>query len=387
MTVYLDYAASTPLANEVFEAMLPWFREHYGNPSSIHGHGRVLRACIEKCRRQVADELGCPPGSIIFTSGGTEADNLAIKSAVRCYPVRLLVTAPTEHHAVLHPIESLSKELGLNVHYLSVDSEGFISIDELNEVLDGRPAGEVLVSLMHANNETGALLDLEAVARCCAEHGALFHSDTVQTIGQLPINLQEVPVHFLTASAHKFYGPQGAGFLYCSPDVQLPPQICGGGQERNRRSGTENVAGIVGTATAFVAARRQARVYAEHTRRLKESFRQQLRERIPGVVFNGPQDDAHAMPSVLNVSFPGEGTESILIYQLDMKGISVSGGSACSSGSAVGSHVLRAMGLPPERVAHAVRFSFGRDTTPEQLAYVVDVLAECLAPVAARLRK
>ena len=385
--VYLDYAASTPLADDVFEAMLPWLREHYGNPSSIHGHGRVLRACIEKCRRQVADELGCPPGSIIFTSGGTEADNLALKSAVRCFPVKLIVTAATEHHAVLHPAESLSKELGIAVHYLAVDSEGFISLDELTQVLNDRPAGEVFVSLMHANNETGALLDLEAVARCCAEHGALFHSDTVQTIGQLPINLHDTRVHFLTASAHKFYGPQGAGFLYCSPEVQLPAQICGGGQERNRRSGTENVAGIVGTAAAFVAARQQAQAYAVHTRTLKQLFRQQLIDRIPEVQFNGPKDEDRVLSSVLNVSFPGEGTDSILIYQLDMKGISVSGGSACSSGSAVGSHVLRAMGLSPARVAHAVRFSFGWDTTAEQLSSVVDVLAECLAPVVARVRK
>lgn len=387
MSLYLDYAASTPLADDVFEAMLPWLRVNFGNPSSIHAHGRILKAAIEKARRQVADQLGCGPGSIIFTSGGTEADNLAIKSAVSCYPVKLIVTAQTEHHAVLHPIESLAKDQGISVHTLSVDEQGSISLDELNAVIDGRPAGEVLVSLMHANNETGAILELQAVARCCAEHGALFHSDTVQTIGHLPIDLNETPIHFMTASAHKFYGPQGAGFLYCSPEIQLPAQICGGGQERNRRSGTENVAGIVGTAEALVRSRTAADTYATHCRSLKDWFRQQLLERVPGVKFNGPDNDRKAMPSVLNVSFPGEGTESFLIYQLDMKGISVSGGSACSSGSAVGSHVLRAMGLPAERVAHAIRFSFGRATTQDDLEQALQALEQSLAPVIERVRK
>lgn len=371
--VYLDNAASTPMDPEVVEYMIPYLRDFFGNPSSVHDHGRKLRAVIEKARKDIAALVGAAPAEIFFTSGGTEADNMAIRCSVEGMGLRHIVTTRIEHHAVTHTVEELEKK-GIAVTWLNVDAQGHPDLDQLDRVLSESPKS--LVSLMHANNEIGTIIDLQAVAAICERHGALLHSDTVQTMGHTRYQLSGFPIHFATASAHKFYGPKGVGFLYIRSGVKVPPLICGGSQERNMRAGTENVASIAAMAFALGKCVNSLEEKNKHLQALKDRFRKGLEDRFPGIGINGETDPEKSLPTVLNVCFPVVGEESMLLFNLDINGISASGGSACTSGSVKGSHVLAGLGLSPAQSAHSVRFSFGVQNTFEEIDFVLNKLEE-----------
>lgn len=375
--IYLDNAASTPLLPEVREAMLPYLTEHFGNPSSIHQHGRTLRSAIEAARNTLAQGIGCSPAEIIFTSGGTEADNMALKGAVMGLGVKHIITSPLEHHAVGHCVDQLAQYHGIRHSYLRPDTDGNLSLADLEKLLAAsREWNEpTLVSLMHGNNEIGTLNDIQAIGELCHHYGAYFHSDTVQTVGHLPLNTQELKVDFLAASAHKLHGPCGIGFLYVRGSAAVPSLICGGAQERGQRAGTENVAAIVGFQTAFQLAITHLEANLAHLRDLKAYAIQRLSAAITGIAFNGVTDLDNSLPTVLNVAFPSEDTESLLLFNLDLQGISASGGSACTSGASNPSHVLTALGHSPARIANSVRLSFGTQNTRTD----IDALLERLA--------
>ncbi|MBK9177888.1 MAG: cysteine desulfurase [Flavobacteriales bacterium] len=369
--IYLDNAATTPLAPEVLEAMLPYFSEHYGNPSAIHSYGRRTRAAVEQARRTIAKLLNCAPGEIIFTSGGTEADNMVLTSAVRDLGVRHIITSPIEHHAVELTAEALSKSGEAQVHWLRLQADGKPDLAHLEELLKATKGQGALVSLMHANNEIGTRIDLHAIGVLCRAHGALFHSDTVQTMGHYRFDLGSTPVDFITCAAHKFHGPKGTGFLYMRSGAGLKPMILGGSQERNMRAGTENIAGIAGLAKAMELAYEDVEGHQRHVQRLKDRMKKRLLEEIPGVGFNGDVSD-DSLYTVLSVRFPDDGRSEMLLYNLDIEGVACSGGSACSSGSNTGSHVLKA--LYPERPGANIRFSFSRYTTEAEVDQAVAVL-------------
>ncbi len=375
--VYLDNAASTPIHPEVVEAMLPYLTGHVGNPSSIHYHGRQLRAAIEKARKSIADLLGASPAEIVFTSGGTEADNYALRGAAMSHGIRHIITSPLEHHAVCHTAEELNKTQGVSLTWLKPDLRGNLDMGELEEALKQNP--KALVSLMHGNNEIGTLNDLNAIGTLCQKYGALFHSDTVQTLGHLKLDTRTLPIDFLVASAHKFHGPKGVGFLYRREGKHLPAQITGGGQERNQRAGTENVAAIVGMAKALELIHTDYEKHAQHLRTLKEYAIAQIQSAVPEVLFNGETAAGKSLDTVLNVSFPGTDEESLLLFNLDLAGISASGGSACTSGSVKGSHVLEALGCNLTRMANSVRFSFSSFTTQEEIDYLATQLRTLVA--------
>jgi cysteine desulfurase len=373
VNIYLDNAATTPLDPEVFEAMKPYLLQHFGNPSSTHSHGRKVRAAIESARKKVAELLNCTPGEIIFTSGGTEAINTILTGVIHRYNPPVVITSPLEHHAVLHTLEHAAG--ADKIRYVSVDEKGNLDLDHLQSLL--RDTKGALVSLMQANNEIGNLLDLHRVGAICAEHGAWFHSDTVQAVAHYKHNLKETPVHGITAAAHKFHGPKGAGFMYVKRDKKIEPYLFGGGQERNMRGGTENVAGIIGLTKALEIAYANMEEHAIYIRGLKARMINALREAIPGVSFNGNSEDLdNSLYTVLNVSLPESGENEMLLFNLDLMGISVSGGSACQSGAATGSHVLRAINVPKER--GAIRFSFSKYNTAEEIDFVVEKLAQSL---------
>jgi cysteine desulfurase len=369
--IYLDNAATTAVAPEVFDAMVPYLREFYGNPSSIHGFGRQTRAAIEKARRTVASLLNCTPGEIIFTSGGTEADNMVLHCAVRDLGVRHIITSPIEHHAVELTAGLLGQRTDVKIHWLRLHPDGKPDLSHLAELLADKDPGSTLVSLMHANNEIGTRIDLNAIGNLCRGHGALFHSDTVQTMAHYRFDLQELPVDFVTCAAHKFHGPKGIGFLYMRTGAGLKPMITGGAQERNMRGGTENLAGIVGLAKALELAHSAMEEHQTHVQGLKDHMITELRNRIPGVEFNG-DTSTDSLYTVLNVRFPDDGRSEMLLYNLDIEGIACSGGSACSSGSNAGSHVLAA--LYPDVKGANIRFSFSRYTTREELDLTLEAL-------------
>lgn len=373
MNIYLDNAATTPLDPEVFEAMKPWLLQNFGNPSSTHAHGRKARAAIETARKKVAELLNCSPGEIIFTSGGTEAINSILTGVIHRHNPPVIITSTLEHHAVLHTIEhAVNPDI---IRYVDIDEKGNINLDHLHTLL--RDTQGALVSLMQANNEIGNLIDLHQIGAICAEYGAWFHSDTVQAVGHYRHNLKETPVHGITAAAHKFHGPKGAGFMYVKRDKKIEPYLFGGSQERNMRGGTENVAGIIGLSKALEIAYENMEQHAAHIRGLKARMIHALREAIPGVSFNGNSGDLdNSLYTVLNVSFPESAENEMLLFNLDLMGISVSGGSACQSGAATGSHVLHALGVPRER--GAIRFSFSKYNTPEEIDFVVEKLAHNL---------
>lgn len=374
MKVYFDNAASAPMDSDVFEHMKPYYCDWVGNPSATHSHGRALRALIEESRRTIADLLNCSPGEICFTSGGTEADNMAIRGSVAGLGVKHIISAHTEHHAVSHTIEELEKAGKVKAHWLAVNQQGEIDHSELEKLLS--TLDNVLVCLMHGNNEIATLHDLKAIANLCKAHGALFHSDTVQTMGHFAYDLQEIPVDFLVGSAHKFYGPKGVGFLFMRKDKKLPSMIYGGGQERSHRAGTENLVSIVGMAHALKKCYSILEKKTTHLKELKSYMKAQLESQIPGVAFNGVTDIENSLPTVLSVAPPcGEG-DAMFTFMLDLAGISVSGGSACNSGANLGSHVLRALGLPGSRCSNSVRFSFGPKNTKEEVDYAVSELAK-----------
>lgn len=371
--VYLDNAATTPLDKEVLAAMIPMMEQFYGNPSSTHGHGRTVKTYIEEARKLVSKLMNCSPGEIFFTSGGTEADNMAIRKSVECLGVRNIITSPIEHHAVLHTIEELNKEGKITMHLVKLLPDGHIDLTDLERLL--KENTNVLVSLMHANNELGNLLDIERTGDLCEQYNALFHCDTVQTIGHYPFDMGKLKINFLACAAHKFNGPKGVGFIYINHKVKLDPYITGGAQERNMRGGTENVYGIIGLAKALEIAYRDMDQEQEHIQSLKTYMMSRLRETIPGVEFNGDAA-GRSLYTVLNTSFPPSPIGEMMLFKLDIAGISASGGSACSSGSNVGSHVLTAIGVAPDRAA--VRFSFGKQNTRAEIDFVIEKLAEML---------
>lgn len=373
MKVYLDNAATTRLDNEVLEAMLPFMKETFGNPSSIHHHGREARAAIEKARRIIAARLNVSPAEIFFTSGGTEADNMAIVSSIHTYGLKHAITSPIEHHAVLHSLQQMERMGFIRLSYVDLDNNGSILVEHLEKLLRNNPRS--LVSLMHANNEIGNITDINSAGIICKEYNALFHSDTVQTVSHIPIDLQHVHAHFINGSAHKFHGPKGTGFIYINSEATLQPFVHGGAQERTMRGGTENVAAIVGMAKAFELAYDRMESDRLHIEGLKSALIKKLKEKIAGVEFNGLSAEMDkSLYTILSASVPESDDNEMLLFNLDIQGISVSGGSACTSGSVIGSHVLQSLNVNPAR-GH-VRFSFCRNNTIEEIQYVVDRLTE-----------
>ncbi|MEM6345009.1 MAG: cysteine desulfurase family protein [Bacteroidota bacterium] len=370
--IYLDNAASTPLDPEVFSHMQPWFLQHPGNPSSTHAYGRPLRNAIEAARRDIAKVIGAQTGEIFFTSGGTEADNLAIKGAVCGLGHKHIISSPIEHHAVTHTIENLVEKGEATVSWLQPDAKGNIDLQALEDLLKTHPKS--LVSLMHGNNEIGTLNDIQAIGALCESYGALFHSDTVQTMGNLPINVQEINVHFLAASAHKFNGPKGTGFLFVRRGYKIPAQIDGGSQERNLRAGTENVASIVGMAAALQKCDRMMKEKQAKLWELKQHMKSLLETAFPDVRFNGETEPGKSLPTVLNVAFPCGEDDAMLLFNLDLAGIAVSGGSACNSGANIGSHVLRGIGADRSALINSVRFSFGSQNTKAEINQTLEQL-------------
>lgn len=375
MRVYFDNAATTAIDEEVLQEMLVVMRENYGNPSSIHADGRKVRTIIETARKKVASLLKVSPAEIFFTSGGTEADNTAITRGIKDNGITHVISSPLEHHAVLHTLEDLEREGAIKLDLLNVDTKGHVDLLQLEEILKTNP--KTLVSLMHANNEIGTLIDIEKISLLCNNYDALFHTDTVQTIGHFVHDLSNLNVSFLAGAAHKFHGPKGVGFLYVNHRVKIKPFIHGGAQERNMRGGTENVYGIVGLAKALEIAYIHMDEHRSYIQGIKDYMKEQLIQHIPGVTFNGDQNPENSLYTVLNVCFPPTDMADMLLFNLDIAGISASGGSACSSGSNIGSHVLTAIGVKPENPS--VRFSFCKYNTKEEVDFVVNALKEvCL---------
>lgn len=376
--IYLDNAATTRIDSEVIEAMLPWLTEQFGNPSSIHGHGRVVKSAIEQARKTVASLLNTSPSQIFFTSGGTEADNMAIVCSIEDYNLTHAITSPLEHHAVLHTLEYMAKLGKIKLSMVHIDEKGHVDLGHLEKLLRNNPRS--LVSLMHGNNEIGNLLDLNAVGDLCEQYNAVFHSDTVQTVGHLRHDLRKLKTNFIVGAAHKFNGPKGVGFLYVN-NVKIHPYIHGGSQERNMRGGTENVYGIVGLAKALEIAYRDMDTHRTHLESLKKRMIAGFREKIEDVRFNGDCENLERSNyTVLNVSLPPADINDMLLFNLDIAKISASGGSACSSGSEIGSHVLGALGVAPDR--GNVRFSFGKYNTETDIDYAVTTVVEMYKTVA-----
>lgn len=370
--IYLDNAATTPIDPEVLKEMYRVMESHYGNPSSIHAHGREARTVLEKARKTVAALLKASPAEIFFTSGGTEADNMAIRSAIVDHQIKHAITSKIEHHAVLHTLESMEKGGSIKLSFVETDVKGNINIEHLQRLLTENERS--FVSLMQANNEIGTLTDIETVAEVCAQFDAIFHCDTVQTMGHYSHDLQKLKVHFITCAAHKFHGPKGTGFLYVSPSIKINPMIFGGAQERNMRGGTENLYGIAGLSKALEIAYRDMAEHHTYIQGLKTYMIEQLLKNVPGVAFNGETDPDKSLYTVLNVSFPEMEMADMLLFNLDIAGISCSGGSACSSGTNIGSHVLEGIGANPNRPA--VRFSFSKLNTKDEIDYTVNKLKE-----------
>ncbi|RAJ02628.1 cysteine desulfurase [Chitinophaga skermanii] len=371
--IYFDNAATTPLDPTVLEAMLPYMTERFGNPSSIYSYGRESRLGIENARKSVAKILGANPGEIFFTSGGTESSNTAINAAITDLGCRHIISSPIEHHATLHTVEHLHGDK-VKLSFVKLLPNGHVDLADLENLL-ANSAEKSLVTLMHANNEIGNLLDMQAVGELCKKYDAIFHSDTVQTVGHYNFDLRNTPVHFITGAGHKFHGPKGVGILYINENVKIKPFIQGGSQERNMRAGTENLYGIVGFAKALELATANMEEHSTHINDLRMYMADQLVESIPGVSFNGDLR-GKSLYTVLNVSFPKSEKSEMLLFNLDINGICASGGSACTSGANAGSHVIRALSNDPNQVA--VRFSFSKQNTKEEVDKVVAKLKELI---------
>ena len=374
MRVYLDNAATTPLDKEVLDAMLPVLKDGFGNPSSTHSYGRKIKSLIERARKNVAKHINCTPGEIFFTSGGTEADNMAIRCAVKDLGIKHIVTSTIEHHAVGHTIDRLKAKALVDVTYVHLDENGHVDLQHLDQILSTSP--KTLVSLMHANNEVANLLPLDRVSEICHKHGAVFHSDTVQTMAHYRFDMQALEqVHFLACSAHKFHGPKGVGFLYVNKSVQINPLIHGGSQERNMRGGTENVYGIVGLSKAMDVAFKDLELHQAYVIDLKSYMIEQLNNSIVGVEYNADSSSIdNSLYTVLSVSLPPTDIAPMMLFNMDIMGVACSGGSACTSGSNIGSHVLEGIDAPNDRPT--IRFSFSRFNTKEEIDYAVDCLVK-----------
>jgi len=369
--VFFDNAATTPMAPEVIDVMTDIMKNHYGNPSSQHSFGRATRSIIETSRKKIADFLNTSPGNIFFTSGGTEADNMAIKCGIKDHNITHAITSKLSHHAVLHPLEELEKSGVIKLSYVEVNEKGQVSLSNLKELLESHP--RTFVSILHANNEIGTIQDITAIGDICKEHNAIFHSDTVQTMAHYRYDLQKINVDFIAASAHKFHGPKGIGFVYISDNIKISPLLSGGSQERNMRAGTENLIGIAAISHAMEMAYEKIEEETEYIKGIKSHMIAELKKRIPQVKFNGMCDDIdNSLYTVLSCSFPETPMAEMLLFNLDIKGIACSGGSACTSGSNKGSHVIQE--INPNSKRPSVRFSFSKYNTIEEVDYVVDVL-------------
>ncbi len=368
MAVYLDNAATTPIAPEVVEAMIPVLRESFGNPSSSHSFGRKAKALLEVSRRSIAKHLNCQPSEIIFTSGGTEADNMALNSCVNEMGVTHIITSCLEHHAIGHTADAIEKSGKARISCVKVDAKGNVDLNDLERLL--QTEDKTLVSLMHANNEIATLLPLVKVSQLCRKYNALFHSDTVQTMGHYAFDLQQLDIDFITCAAHKFHGPKGIGFLYVNKARKVSSLIYGGAQERGFRGGTENVYGIVGLAKAMDLAYEDVAAHQKHVQDLKTYMIEELKSFFGAIDFHGEIDPEKSLYTVLNVCFPKTEKAGMLLFTLDLKGVAVSGGSACSSGAAKGSHVLE--GINADMTRPNARFSFSRYTTKEEIDFALE---------------
>lgn len=378
MKVYFDNAATTPLYPEVVEKITEVLSNTYGNPSSTHALGRGAKSLIEYSRKQIAKELNALPSEIIFTSGGTEADNFILHSCVRDLGVQVVISSLIEHHAVLHTLEVLAKEYPIQIVYVNLTERGDIDLQHLKNLLEQYTEKKVLVSLMHLNNEIGNILPLKEVAILCKEKGAYFHSDTVQSVGHYPINLQEIPVDFITASAHKFHGPKGVGFAFIRKGIVLHSIITGGEQEKGLRAGTETVHNIAAMEVAFNLCYKNLDKNTEKLKNLKQYFIHQLKHHFPEIVFNGTSESLEESSyAIVNVGFPAlQHQDNTLLFQLDLKGIACSKGSACQSGSVQVSHVLSAF-MPKEALQYpSLRFSFSAFNTIEEVDFLIESLKE-----------
>lgn len=375
MRVYLDNAATTPLDPEVVSAMTDVLANCYGNPSAQHAIGRNAKGIMEMARRKIAEIINAKPSEILFTAGGTEADNIVIRSAVHDLGVKHIITSPIEHHAVLNTVEEMHHKGLAEMHLVNINDNGEVDLAHLEQLASKYPGS--LITLMHANNEIGTLIDLKKVSEIAKKHNCIFHSDTVQTMGHYKIDVQEIGLDFLACSAHKFNGPKGSGFLYVRNTHKLKPIITGGGQEKNMRAGTENLYGIVGLAKALEISDRIIPEEQKRLQSLKTLMRKLITEQIPGVGFNGADNDEKNLYTVLNVSLPANAAGEMLLFKLDIEGVCASGGSACSSGASKGSHVLAAIHHPDERTG--VRFSFGKFTTEEDIRFAVQKLKKVIS--------
>jgi cysteine desulfurase len=372
--IYLDNAATTAIDAEVVEAMLPYLTAHFGNPSSIYSYGRETRIAIEKARKSIAQILGAHPAEIFFTSGGTESSNTAISRSIIDLGCTQIISSPLEHHATLHAVEATAAQHNIPLHWVRVIENGHIDVNHVEALLK-QHHGKSLISLMHANNEIGNISDIHTIGEICKKYNAIFHSDTVQTVGHLPMNLRETPVHFINGASHKFHGPKGVGIIYINENIQIKPYLHGGSQERNMRAGTENVYGIVGFAKALELATVHYETDASYIRNLKTYMQQQLSMHIPSVMFNGDTGN-NSLYTILSASFLKSEKSEMLLFNLDINNICASGGSACTSGVEQGSHVIRAINNDPNRIT--VRFSFSKHNTTTEVDTVVHKLKALL---------
>ena len=374
--IYLDNAATTPLNQEVVDVICEVLSDNFGNPSSTHEMGRKARALLESNRKAIAKYFKCSPSQVLFTSGGSEADNLVLQNAARHWGIKRFISSPIEHHAVLHALDAIQQEQGVSVDYVRLNSFGEVDLNHFEDLLSTSEE-PCLVSLMLVNNEIGNLLQVEEVSRLCKEHGALFHSDTVQGIGHVDLDLESTPIDFLAASAHKFHGPKGVGFAIVPKGTSIEPLIHGGAQEMGTRAGTENTHSIAGMGLALQMTLDNYEKDREYVGGLKQYFIDTLKENFEGVQFNGRSADlAKSAFHILSVRFPRE--IPMLLFNLDLNGIAASGGSACQSGSNKGSHVLSSILEESESKKTSVRFSFSRHNTREELDQVIDVLKELI---------
>ena len=376
--VYLDNAATTPIREEVIEVMTQVMKHHYGNASSSHSFGRSSKALVEKARKTIAGFLNVSAGEILFTSGGTEADNFVLRSAVRDLKVAHIITSKIEHHAVLHTAQQLQKEYNISISFVNLDKRGQIDYAHLEKLLETEK--KTLVSLMHVNNEIGNVLDIQRVANLCKAYNALFHSDTVQSVGHFTLDLQEIPIDFLAASAHKFHGPKGVGFVFIRKNSGLKPLIFGGEQERGFRAGTESVHNIAGIEEALRLAYKNLETERSYVQGLKEHFINRLQKEIPNISFNGCSADLEKSTyTLVNVCLPVSAEKSaMLLFQLDLKGIACSKGSACQSGSTQSSHVLAEILSADDLQKPSIRFSFSIYNTIEEVDYVIGILTSLI---------
>ena len=375
MNVYFDNASTTPMDKTVLEKMLPYLENGFGNPSSIHKKGREIKSVIEKCRSKIASLLSCEPGEIFFTSGGTEADNMFILNTAIEKKLDTIITSKLEHHAVLHCCEYLERSYKKNIKFVNSDDKGVIDLDHLESLMKSSPNS--LVTIMHGNNEIGNLNDIKKISRICEQYETIFHSDTVQTVGHYNLNLNDLNIHGIVGSAHKFHGPKGVGFLYLNNKHKISPFIHGGAQERNMRGGTENVYGIVGLAEALELSITNMADHAKKVSNLKKYMIEKLTHAVDGIKFNGQSSDLNnSLYTVLNVSIPNMNDQQMFLFNLDINNIAASAGSACTSGSEVGSHVLAQIKKNKEHVS--VRFSFSKMNSKEEVDYTVDKVCEIM---------